>query len=578
MGLMLCKEMNMLKFKIKQNKKGDFYLETNLTGKALLDTSKLNKGCAFTVKEREEFNLLGKLPHRVELLEQQSARHYKQFKMFTTAQEKNTYLNALHNDNETVFYKLISGHLEEMLPIIYTPTVSAAVEKFSIQFRRQRGIYLPYPERDRIETMLNNRLNPDVDLIVVSDGSAVLGIGDQGVGGMAICIGKLMVYTLCGGLNPHRFLPIQLDVGTNNKELLNDPMYLGWRHERISETAYDDFIEQFVSCVKRKFPKVFLHWEDVERNNAMKILNRYRNSLCTFNDDVQGTGAVTLGCILSALNRLKLNLKDQRIVIYGAGAAAMGIADHLVKALVREGLSENEAYAKFWMINRGGLLTDNRSDLNQWQRPYAKSPAHVSQWQLLSQDKIGLLDAVKNVKPTLLIGCSTAKDAFTKDIVQTMAKFVEHPIILPLSNPSSKSEATPKDLLQWTNGKALVATGSPFEPVTVDGQKIRIAQCNNAFIFPGIGLGVIASQANRLTDNMLIAASHVLANASHNAGIHTPLLPELTEFPEFSKKIALAVAEQAQKDGVANVTGKNNLKDNIETLFWLPQYYPYKKV
>ncbi len=566
----------MLTFKFKTTNTGQKKLLTNVTGKTILESSKLNKGTAFTTEERATFGLLGKLPHQYESLEQQANRHYKQFCLFQTDLERNIFLSALHNTNETLFYKLVTDHLELMMPVIYTPTVGEAVEKFSINFRRQRGLYITYPDVEHIGEMLQNRLNADIDLIVVTDGSAVLGIGDQGIGGMAISIGKLMVYTLCGGINPNRVLPIQLDVGTNNERLLNDPMYLGWRHNRIEGKEYDAFIDRFVKAVQKQFPNVYLHWEDIERQNAGKILAKYRNDMCTFNDDMQGTGAITLATLLSALNRTQQSLKDQQVVVFGAGTAAVGICDQLVDALVHEGMDRLEAYRKFWLINRGGLLTAGRTGLNDFQKPYCHSKDELTDW-LLNDDKIlDLATVVDNVKPSILIGCSTVHGAFTQPIIETMAKHTERPIIMPLSNPSSKSEALPKDLIEWTKGKAIIATGSPFKPVQYNGETFQIAQCNNAYIYPGIGLGVIASKATRVTDAMLHTASMVLSkHAIEISDPHSSLLPSISEYPEFSKHIALAVANQACQDGVSGIE-QEYLAEAINNYFWLPEYYDYE--
>lgn len=562
------------------NQQGEIIaLETHLTGADLLNTPKLNKSSAFPNEEREQFNLLGKLPYQIETLSEQVTREYQQYAKKSTDLQKNIFLNALHETNEVLFYKLVGAHLKEMLPIIYTPTVGQAVEEFSQEFRRPRGLYLAYPDRDRIASILENRLDPEIDLIVMTDGEGILGIGDQGIGGMAIPVAKLMVYTLCGGIDPNRVLPIQIDVGTNNKKLLSNPMYLGWRHERLSGKEYDDFINIIVQAIQQKFPGVFLHWEDFGRENARRNLMRFREQLCTFNDDIQGTGAVTLAAILAAVNATKSKLVEQRIVIYGAGTAGVGIADQIFNAMVRLGLNEKEARAHFWLIDRQGLLTESSSDVISFQEPYLRSNSEIAAWGIKNSNNIGLAEVVTHVKPTILIGCSTQAGAFTEDIVKTMAKYVAQPIIFPLSNPTEKAEAVPADLLAWTDGKALIATGSPFEDVNFKGRRIRISQCNNAFVFPGIGLGVITSKARLLTNNMIWAACQALAEQSPaKLDPNAPVLPDLSEARQVCINIGIAVANKAREEGLAQIDPKIDLATKIITYCWEPKYYPYRKV
>jgi len=567
----------MLYFKSLRNDKGEITaIETDATGFRMLNTAKLNKGSAFTQEERETFELLGKLPHAVETIEEQCERLYDQYKEEDNDLQKNIFLNQMHDANETMFYRLVSDHLKEMLPIIYTPTIGDAVEEFSLELRRPRGLFICYEDKDRIGEMLDHRLNPEVDLIVVTDGEGVLGIGDQGIGGMDISIGKLMVYTLCAGINPHRVLPIQLDVGTNNEKLLNDPMYLGWRHKRITGKEYDDFIGAFVSAVQEKLPDVYLHWEDFGRDNARKNLNRYREKMLTFNDDMQGTGATALSCLLSAVQAKGENLKEQHIAFFGAGTAGVGIADQVCQALVRNGLSQEEAEARIWLIDRPGLLVDDMKEVADFQKPYAKPRGLVESWDLENKDQISLLDVAKNLSPSVLIGCSTVHGAFTEDVVKAIAAKVDHPIILPLSNPTSKSEAAPKDLFAWTNGKVITATGSPYDDVDINGKKIRISQSNNSFVFPGLGLGVMAVKANRMTDNMIWAACQALTDCSPAKKDKTaPILPDLDDVKEVSHKIAIAVAKQAIEDGVAEPT---DVELAINRIKWVPKYYPFIKV
>lgn len=554
------------------------HIETALKGDGLLNTAKLNKGCAFSIEEREQFSLQGLLPSQVETLEQQTARMYVQYHEHHTNLSKNIYLNVLHDYNETLFYKLVSEHLEEMLPIIYTPTVGEAVQRFSLEHRKAKGLYITYNDRDKIDLLLENRLPSEVDLSVITDGEAVLGIGDQGIGGINISIAKLMVYSLCGGISPYRVMPIQLDVGTNNPHLLNDPMYLGARHERITGQAYDDFIEQVVTGLTKKFPHILLHWEDVGRDNARRILEQYRNRICTINGDMQATGVVALSSVLASIIASGLDLREHRVVILGAGTAGVGIADQIYQAIRRHGLSESDARAKFWLLDKQGLLTTD-SHLLSFQAPYARNPAESKDWQCREAQIIGLYDVVKHVQPTILIGCSTACGAFSEEIVKLMQSTVKRPIIMPLSNPTTLAEAKPEDLLKWTDGHAIIATGSPFADVLYDNKWYRIAQSNNALAFPGIGLGTIAVKAKYLTDNMLWAATEALTKCSPvNQDKLAPVLPKLAEAKMVSMNVALAVARMAIEEGVAQFDTQKDLKQHIENIVWQPQYYLYRRI
>jgi len=569
----------MFKFKIASNAADKvLHIETPLSGGDLLDTSILNKGCAFTLEERELFGITGLLPSQVETLEQQAMRMYLQYHEHHTNLGKNIYLNVLHDYNQILFYKLVSQHLEEMLPVIYTPTVGEAVQRFSTEMRQSRGLYISYRDKDKIDKILENRLPHEVDLSVVTDGEAVLGIGDQGIGGINISSAKLMVYTLCGGINPLRVLPIQLDVGTNNHHLLNDPMYLGWRHERVSGQEYDDFIDVFVTAITKKFPHLFLHWEDFGRDNARRILSHYRENICTMNGDVQATGVVALACVLAGVVASSTPLIQHRVVVMGAGTAGIGIADQILGAMMREGLSEQEARARLWMVDKHGLLMKNDSPL-PFQASYAKDMNDVMNWELRNLNQISLYDVVKNVEPTILIGCSTATGAFNEEIVKLMAEKVGRPIIMPLSNPNSLSEAKPEHLINWTEGRAIIATGSPFPEVSFGGRWLRVAQSNNALAFPGIGLGVISVKASRLSDDMLWAATRALSECSPvYQDITAPLLPKLAEARMVSYKVAIAVAEQARKEGLARVSHDLDLRQTIRHSMWEPQYYTYRKV
>lgn len=437
-------------------------------------------------------------------------------------------------------------------------------------------MFISHPQRDSIVHLLRNRPNPNVDVIVVTDGERILGIGDQGVGGLGIPIGKLSLYTLIGGIRPERTLPIVLDVGTNNTERLNDPEYLGWRHERITGDDYFAFIEQFVEAVKQELPETCLQWEDFANPHARPILERYRDQLLTFNDDIQGTAAIALGAILGAIKVTGKDLKDQQIVIFGAGAAAIGVADGLRAAIQEERVSEQEARSRFWLLNSKGLLHSGRNDLTPEQRVYAQPEDRVTGWPRTSKGHIGLADVIGQIGATILIGLSTVGGAFSEAIIREMARKVDRPIIFPLSNPTTKSEATPEDLIRWTDGRAVVATGSPFAPVAYGGRRIPIAQCNNVYIFPAVGLGVVASSANRVTDSMMLAAARALAqNSPALKNSSASLLPPLTDLRRVVAEIAVAVGMQAQKDGVAAELTGDELRRQVIATQWTPAYPSY---
>jgi malate dehydrogenase (oxaloacetate-decarboxylating) len=545
-------------------------------GMDLLDTPLLNKGTAFTEEERTVFGLLGLLPPHVETLEEQVVRAYEAYQRKDDDLERHIYLRALQDTNEVLFYRLLLEHIEEMTPIVYTPTVALACQQFSHIYRRPRGLFVSYPRRDSITTLLRNRPNPNVDVIVVTDGERILGIGDQGAGGLGIPIGKLSLYTLIGGIRPERTLPIVLDVGTNNQERLNDPEYLGWRHERITGRDYFDFIDQFVQAVKQEFPETCLQWEDFANSHARPVLERYRDELLTFNDDIQGTAAVALGAILSAIKVTGKTLKDQQIVIFGAGAAAIGVADGLRAAMKEEGLNEQEARSRFWLLNSKGLLHSGRKDLSPEQSVYAQSESRISGWPRNSNSRIGLANVIGKLDATILIGLSTVAGAFSDAIVREMARKVERPVIFPLSNPTANSEATAEDLIRWTDGRALVATGSPFAPVNYGGCKVPIAQCNNVYIFPAMGLGVVASGARRVTDPMMLAAARALAaNSPALKDSSASLLPPLTDLRRVAAAIALAVGTQAQKDGAATRLSEDELRQRVTAAQWTPNYPSY---
>jgi len=550
-------------------------METSLAGQLLLDNPLLNKGSAFSQDERREFGLLGLLPLHSSTLEEQLARTYENYQRKETDLERYVFLTALQDRNETLFYRLLLDHTSEMTPIIYTPTVGEGCRQYSHVFRRPRGLYISFPNRDEIPRLFDNAPPERTEVIVVTDGERILGLGDLGVGGMGIPIGKLSLYSLCAGIHPAATLPIMLDVGTDNRELLDDPLYLGWRHPRVRGQEYDDFIEAFVAAVRQKFPRVLLQWEDFSKHNAARLLERYRDRLCTFNDDIQGTGAVTVAGLLAAMKLLDSKLGEQRIVILGAGSSAIGISDQIVAAMLQEGYSEHDAKEKLWLVDSKGLVHTGRTNLEDSKRKYAQPTERMG-----SIDPAGFsfFDVVRNVQPTILIGTSGQHGAFSEDIVREMAEHVERPVIFPLSNPTSKSEATPSELLEWTEGRALIATGSPFQPTSYAGRLIKIGQCNNVFIFPGVGLGVIASGADRVTDAMFSAAARVLSEFSpaltDAAG---PLYPPLDSVREISRKVAVAVGVEAQRAGLAETTSLAMLERKVRIKMWRPHYVQLRR-
>ncbi|WP_049632233.1 NAD-dependent malic enzyme [Cellvibrio sp. pealriver] len=559
------------------SKKRPIYIP--FAGPALLEAPLLNKGSAFTLRERQQFNLEGLLPYNIETIEEQEARVYQQLRSFESEIDKHIYLRNIQDTNETVYFRLVTDHLTEIMPLIYTPTVGLACQQFSKIYRRKRGLFISYPDRDRIDDMLQNATKQNVKVIVVTDGERILGLGDQGIGGMGIPIGKLALYTACGGISPAYTLPVTLDVGTNNQALLDDPMYMGWRHPRISGDDYYQFVDEFIQAIKMRWPNVLLQFEDFAQEHATPLLNRYRDQLCCFNDDIQGTAAVAVGTLMAACKAKGERLIDQRIVFAGAGSAGCGIADQIVKQMMREGANEQEARSKIFLISKDGLLRSSSSGLYDFQIPFCTPDNLTKDWKLKNKDDvIGLYDVVANVKPSILIGVSGQAGLFTKMIVEEMSMHCERPLILPLSNPTSQAEAQPVDLLRWTAGKAMVATGSPFPPVDMGDQVYEIAQCNNSYIFPGVGLGVITAKATRITDNMMIAASKALADASPLAQTGKgALLPALDTIRDVSKVIAKAVVLQAIDDGVALPIPLEMIDGKIEQHFWQPEYREYRR-
>jgi malate dehydrogenase (oxaloacetate-decarboxylating) len=540
-------------------------------GQARLFDALTTKGTAFTVDERRRFGLLGLLPPAVKTLEKQAEHCWHEFSTRRDDLDKHIYLRALQDRNETLFYRVLRDHIPETLPIVYTPTVGEACQRFGEIYRRPRGLFVSYPDRDRLDEVLRNRPQRDVDVIVVTDGQRILGLGDQGIGGMGIPIGKLSLYTLIGGIDPARTLPIVLDVGTDNVELLDDPLYLGWRHRRIDDDAYYAFIDQFVTTVREQLPDVLLQWEDFATVHAQPILARYRDKLLTFNDDIQGTAAVTVGALHGAAKVAGRPLSQQQVVMLGAGSAGIGVLDMIRREMVTEGLSEQAARERIWVVDVLGLLTDDRMDLSAEQHEFAQPAGRVADWGLSGPAQ--LADVVHHVDVGVLLGLSTAAGAFTESIVRELAGKSERPIIFPLSNPTSRAEAHPAELDEWTDGRALIATGSPFAPVVRDGVERPIAQCNNVYIFPAMGLAVTAAQATRVTDEMMRVAAATLGEASPAlTDPDQPLLPAWSDVPEVAVHIAHAVATQAVADGVAPSRSNEELTQRIAQVRWIPDY------
>jgi malate dehydrogenase (oxaloacetate-decarboxylating) len=550
-------------------------LRVRARGTSVLSTPMLNRGTAFTPEERRALGLVGLLPHGVSTIDSQVRRVYAQYQRQPDDLAKNVYLANLRARNEILFYRLLAEHLHEMLPIVYTPTIGKAIERYSHEYRRPRGVFLSVDHPHLVEESLRNYglSAEDVDLIVATDSEGILGIGDWGVGGIEIAIGKLAVYTAAAGLHPRRVIPVVLDMGTDNLRLLNDGMYLGNRHARVRGQQYDDFIDSYVSTVTKLFPHALLHWEDFGAANARRILNKYADQCCTFNDDMQGTAAVVLAGAVSAVKAAGTRMADQRVVIYGAGTAGMGIADMLREVMVREGLPPNETTRRFWCLDCRGLLTDDRlASLHDFQRLYARPAAEVAAWARTGPGEgISLADVVAQVHPTMLIGTSTQGGAFTEQVVREMAAHVDRPVIMPLSNPTSKAEAVPADLIHWTGGRALVATGSPFDPVLFKETTYQIAQANNALVFPGLGLGVTVARARRLSDRMLAAAADAVADLSDASTPGAPLLPPVDDLRLVSATVAIAVANAAAAEGLAQVELDDPIQQ-VHQAMWQPEY------
>lgn len=553
-------------------------LYTPYAGPALLETPLLNKGSAFTREERAAFNLTGLLPPRYETIEEQAARAYMQYSSFSEPINKHIYLRVVQDNNETLFHRLLQNHLEEMLPIIYTPTVGDACERFSDIYRSARGLFISYSDRDNLDDVIRSATKKKVKVIVVTDGERVLGLGDQGIGGMGISIGKLSLYTACGGISPAYTLPVCLDVGTNNEKLLNDPFYMGNRHRRITGDEYYEFVDKFIKAVKRRWPDVMVQFEDFAQPNAMPLLKRYRDQICCFNDDIQGTAAVTVGTLLAACRSKGVALSSQKVVFVGAGSAGCGIAEQVISQMKTEGLSDDQARSQVFMVDRFGLLTEGMADLRDFQQALVQPKAAIAKWKY-SGEYASLRDVMNCAKPDILIGVSGVPGLFTEPVIRAMKKHCEMPIVMPLSNPIKQIEARPEKILEWTDGKVFIATGSPFKPIEYKGKTYPIAQCNNSYIFPGIGLGVLAAKARRISDDMLRVASETLAAASPLANTgEGGILPPLTQLADLSKQIAFSVAKMAMQQGHALEMDDDQLKAKIHSNFWRSEYRQYKRV
>lgn len=553
-------------------------IEISLEAGEILNNPLYNKGTAFTSEERDSLGLHGLLPFHISTIEQQVERRYENFKERKDDLSRYIFLSSLQNRNEILFYRMVYEHVTEMLPLIYTPTVGDVSMHYSILYRQHRGIYLSYPLQEKIGNIVWNLPNEEIEVIVVTDGERVLGLGDVGVGGMAIPQGKLALYTLFGGIHPGKVLPIMLDVGTNNQELLNDPLYLGWRHPRISGAEYDEFVDVFIKHVNKRFPKVLLQWEDFAKPHARPLLEKYREEICSFNDDIQGTAAVALAAIISAVKLSKSKLKNQKIVMFGGGSAGLGIAELIIEAMKLEGCSEKEALDNFYIIDIDGLIHTELHHMDSEQRKFARNHSKLKDWSRSESDKITLLDVVKNAKPTVLIGVSAQPNVFTEEVVKTMAGYTEHPIIFPLSNPTSRCEATPDNLIRWTEGKAIIATGSPFAPVEYLGKMYHIAQCNNVYIFPGVGLGIVACKSPKVTEKMFIKAADILSDKAPMLNDPTAsIFPSLEKLRNISREIAIAVCKVAQEDGLVPKSSQKEIETQVDNHMWLPNYPLYTR-
>ena len=554
-------------------------IRTSLHGVDLLFNSRLNKGTAFSEQERDTFGLHGLLPPHIGTLDDQRLRRKRVLDSRDSNFGKYSNMRNLQDNDETLFYSMIEHYTEELLPIVYTPAVGEGCQRFSEIWRRPRGLFISYSNRHRIDQILSDPRYDDVRCIVVSDGERILGLGDQGAGGMGIPIGKMALYTALGGIPPEHCLPILLDAGTDNEKLLQDPIYIGWQHNRVRGQDYDDFVEAFVTAVQKRWPRILLQWEDFAGTNAARLLDRYRDRLCTFNDDIQGTAAVTTATLLAAVNATGIPLSQQTIAMYGAGSAGIGIIDLLIAAMKKEGLSEEQARNRIYAFNRYGLLVEGARGIKDSQRPLVRKHSDIAGWKLTGNEDVSLLDVVRNARVTVLVGVSAQAGVFTEEIVREMAEHTERPIVFPLSNPTSQAEATPADLLHWSGGRALVGTGSPFPPVQIEGRPVRISQVNNSFIFPGLALGILVAEARRVTDGMIMAAARALAGLSPSrTDKAAPLLPPIGESRKVALVVSEAVARQAMAEGVATIADADSLPDRIRAYMWNAVYVPYERI
>jgi malate dehydrogenase (oxaloacetate-decarboxylating) len=560
------------------------FLETSLAGLGLLNTPMFNKGTAFPESERDEFSLHGLLPPHVGTLDEQVERRLKAFRSLPDDFARYTLMRDLQDVNETLFYALITRNIEEMLPIVYTPAVGEGCQRFSEIWRRPRGVFLSYPNRARIETILGHPRYDRVRCIVVSDGERILGLGDQGAGGMGIPIGKLALYTALAGIHPMTCLPVFLDVGTDNEKRMANPLYIGWRHERVRGVEYDKFVDTFVRVVRKRWPHVLLQWEDFAGHNAARLLERYRDVLPSFNDDIQGTAAVAVATLLAAVKATGVPFTEQRFVVFGFGSAGLGISELVCKALVGAGLSDVAARERFYAVDKDGLLVEGMEGLSKEKAPFARSMSEVQDWPR-GEHGIGLLEVVERVRPTVLIGVSGQAGAFSEEVVRAMVRGLQQeqeeravrPVILPLSNPTSRCEAKPADVIRWTEGRAIVGTGSPFPPVEFGGRTVNIAQTNNSYIFPGMALGIVSARAKRVSEGMIMAAAEALAALSPTQeDPNGALLPPLESLREVSLRVAFALGRQAEAEGLAEVKGEAFV-EALHAKVWEPVYLPYRR-
>ncbi len=567
----------MEEFKARVDKKtGEKYLGVSLQGKRLTGSPLLNKGSAFTPEERSKLGLHGILPPHTSTIQEQLVRIRGHYAGKSSNLDRFVYLGSLQDRNETLFYRFMLDNIEELLPIVYTPVVGEACQRYSHIYRRARGVYITPSDIDRVDSLLANTGQKDVRVIVVTDNERILGLGDQGAGGMGIPIGKLTIYSAAGGIHPSKTLPISLDVGTNNTSLLNDPQYLGWRAPRIRGAEYDRLVDAFVTAVKKRWPNVLLQWEDFANTNAFRMLEKYRDQLCTFNDDIQGTGAVTLSGLIAAARMKRQKMSDQTIVFLGAGEAASGISAQILDLMRREGTPLEEAKRKIYLVDSKGLVIQSERPMAEHKKQWAHDPAELTNWHCKNPEFPSLFEVVKNTKPTILVGASGTPNSFTEEVIREMAKHCKQPVIMPISNPTSKAECTPEQAYAWTDGTCYVATGSPFPPVNCKGNTYRIGQANNAFIFPGVGLACVASQATRVTDGMFRAAAEALAAGVTDKDIQEgALYPSQSRIRDISHKVALAVVKEAIATGCSKANPAN-IEELVYNEMWYPEYLPYR--